>query len=53
MLLREIDISRLITHAQKVEGDKLREQDKKNKKARIGNYYYSQQKSGSGNRLQS
>uniref|UniRef100_M1DUV2 Uncharacterized protein n=1 Tax=Solanum tuberosum TaxID=4113 RepID=M1DUV2_SOLTU len=32
-----------------VEGDKIREQDKNNKKARTSNYEYSQQKSGGGN----
>ncbi|KAK4726764.1 hypothetical protein R3W88_031681 [Solanum pinnatisectum] len=52
MLLEDMNISRLITHAQQVEGDKLREHAKKNKKARIGNYDYSQQKLGGGNRLQ-
>uniref|UniRef100_M1DYB3 Gag-pol polyprotein n=1 Tax=Solanum tuberosum TaxID=4113 RepID=M1DYB3_SOLTU len=35
-----------------VEGDKLREQAKKSKKARTGNYEYSQQKSSGGNRSQ-
>ena len=42
-----------MTHDQKVEGDKLMEKYKVNKKARTGNYDYSQQKLGSGNRLQS
>ena len=31
----------IMTHAQQVEGDKLREQDKDNKKARTGNKDYS------------
>ncbi|XP_049378221.1 uncharacterized protein LOC125843011 [Solanum stenotomum] len=35
-----------------VDGDKLRETTKDNKKARTGNYEYSQQKSGSGSRSQ-
>ena len=52
-LLGDMNISRLMTHAQQVKGDKLREQDKENKKARTGNYDYSQQKSGGGNRSQS
>jgi len=52
MLLENMNISRLITHAQHVEGDKLREQAKENKKARTGNYDYSQQKLGGGNRSQ-
>ncbi|XP_015076028.1 uncharacterized protein LOC107020250 [Solanum pennellii] len=37
MLLGDMNICRLITHAQQVEGDTLREQAKENKKARIGN----------------
>ena len=53
MLLGDMNISRLMTHAQQVEGDKLREQAKENKKARTRNYDNSQQKSGSGNRSQS
>ena len=44
MLLGDMNISRLMTHAQHVEADKLREQAKENKEARIGNYDYSQQK---------
>uniref|UniRef100_M1DLE3 Gag-pol polyprotein n=1 Tax=Solanum tuberosum TaxID=4113 RepID=M1DLE3_SOLTU len=50
MLLENMSISRLMTHAQQVEGNKLREQAKENKKARTGNYDYSQQKLGGGNR---
>ena len=49
MLLGDINIYRIMTHAQQVEGDKLREQAKENKKAGNGNYDYSQQKSGGGN----
>ena len=45
MLLGDMNISRLMTHAQQVEGDKLRGKVKENKKARIGNYDYYQQKS--------
>ena len=52
MLLGDMNISRLMTHAHQVERDKLREQAKENKKARTGNYDYSQQKSGGGNRSQ-
>lgn len=43
MLLGDMNISRLMTHAQQVEGDKLREQVKENKKARTRNYDYSLQ----------
>ena len=39
-----------MTHAHQVEGHKLREHAKENKKAMTGNYEYSQQKSGGGNR---
>ena len=46
MLLGDMNISRLMTHAHQVEGDKLREQAKENKKARTGNYDYSKKKSG-------
>ena len=42
MLLADMNISRLITHAQQVEGGKLTEQAKENKKARKGNYDYTQ-----------
>ena len=40
MLLRDMNISRIITHAQQVESDKLREQARMNKKARTKNYNY-------------
>ncbi|XP_069146574.1 uncharacterized protein [Solanum lycopersicum] len=53
MLLGDMNIFMLMTHAQQVEGDKIREQTKENKKAKTGNYEYSQQKSGGGNRSQS
>ncbi|KAK4737506.1 hypothetical protein R3W88_001203 [Solanum pinnatisectum] len=49
MLLENMNISRLMTHAQRVEGDKISEQAKDNKKARTGNYKYSEQKLGGGN----
>ena len=41
MLLGDMNISRLMTYAQLVEGDNLREQAKENKKVRTGNYDYS------------
>ena len=43
MLVGYMKISRLMTHAQQVDGDKLKEHDKENKKARTGNYDYSKQ----------
>ena len=39
MLLGDMNISRLMNHAQQVKGYKLREQAKENNKARNGNYY--------------
>ena len=53
MLVGDMNISRLMTHAHKVEGYKLSEHSNENKKSRIGNYDNSQQKSGGGNRSQS
>ena len=50
ILFGDMNISILMTHAQQVERDNLKEQAMKNTKARIGNYDYSQQKSGGGNR---
>ena len=44
-----MNIYRIITHAQQVEDDKLREHAKETKKARNGSYKYSQQKSSCGN----
>ena len=52
MLLGDMNISRLMNHALQVEGGKIREQAKENKKARTGNYDYSKQKSGGGNHSQ-
>ena len=52
MLLADMNNSRLMTYAQQVERDKLRELAKDKKKARTCNYEYSQQKSWGGNRSQ-
>ena len=41
ILLGDMNISRLMTHAQQLEGDKVREHAKEIKKARFGNYDYS------------
>ena len=41
MLLRDMNMSMLMTHVQQVEGDKIREQDNKNKKSRTRNHVYS------------
>ena len=49
MLLGDMNISKLMIHAQQVEGDKIREHAKKNMKARIGNYHYYKKKLGGGN----
>ena len=53
MLLGDMKIYMLMTHAHQVESDNLREQAKENKKVRTGYYDYSQQNSGGGNRSQS
>ena len=53
MFLGDMNISRVMTHAQQDEGDILREQAKENNKARTRNYHYSQQKSGGENHSQS
>ena len=45
MLLRDMNMSRLMTHDEHLDGYKLREQAKENKKARTENYDYFQQKS--------
>ena len=41
MLLGDMNISRLMTHAHRDEGDNLREHAKENNKARSRNYEYS------------
>ena len=53
ILLGDMNISRLMTYAHKVESDELREHAKENKKARIGKYAYSKNKLGGGNISQS
>ncbi|XP_049406061.1 uncharacterized protein LOC125869646 [Solanum stenotomum] len=53
ILLGDMNISRLMSHAQQVEGENLREHAKESKKVRTGNYDYSPQKSSGGNHLQS
>ena len=52
MLHGDMNISRLIIHAQQFEANNLREHAKENKKASTWNYDYSQQKSTGGNRSQ-
>jgi len=42
MLLEDLDISKIMNHAQQVEEDKLREMAKDSKKARIRNYEFFQ-----------
>ena len=51
MLLGDINICRIMLHAQQVERDNLKEQATKNTKARTGNYDYFEQKLGNGNHL--
>lgn len=47
--IENINISRIITYAQQIEGDTLREHANKNKNARIDNYDYYKQKCCGGN----
>ena len=53
MLLGDMNIYRIMTHTQQIEGNKIREHSKESEKARILNYDYSQQKLGGGNCSQS
>ena len=53
MFFGDMNITRLMTHAQQVEGDIHREQAKENNKDRTRNYHYSQQKSSGENHSQS
>ena len=52
MLNRDMDISILIMHAQQIEAEKMKERERVNKKARIGQFDYGQNRSGGGNCLQ-
>jgi len=45
MLIKEINISRLMVHAQQIEKAKNKEKDRKNKKSRIGSFNFTQPKS--------
>ena len=53
MLFGDMNISKLMSHAQQVEGDKRREHGNENKNTRTGNYDYYRQKFSGGNRSQS
>ena len=50
ILISEIDLARLMIHAQQIEEQKYKESEKQNKKARIGSFNFSQPKLESGNR---
>lgn len=52
MLLENMNISRLITHAKQVYKDQVMEQGMENNTGRIGKYEYSKQKSSGGIFLQ-
>ncbi|WMV24010.1 hypothetical protein MTR67_017395 [Solanum verrucosum] len=53
MLVKEMDVSRLIVHAQKIEEEKLREKTRESKRERKDNRNFSHSRSGGGNHFQS
>ena len=50
MINREIDLPRLMIHAQQIEEDKSKDMERSNKRFRIGSYNFSQAGSQGGNR---
>ncbi|KAF3680753.1 putative alcohol dehydrogenase class-3-like isoform 1 [Capsicum annuum] len=50
MLIGDMDIARLMTHAQHIKAKKLKKRKKRNKRARTGQLEFSQPRSGGGNR---
>lgn len=52
MLTGDMDITRLMTHAQQIKTENIKEREKRNKKARTGLFEYGQPRSGEGNHLQ-
>ncbi|KAF3654391.1 hypothetical protein FXO38_15181 [Capsicum annuum] len=50
MLIKEIDISRLMVYAQQIEEAKNKEREKENKRTRIGSFNFTQPNSEGGNR---
>lgn len=52
MLVKEMDLSRLIVHAQQIEKEKLKKKKRNNKKARAGSFNFSQPRSEGVNRSQ-
>ena len=50
ILIKDMDIERLIVHSQKIEEDKNKEKERENKRARTGSFNFAQPKSEGGNR---
>lgn len=52
MLIKEMDLSTLMVHAQQIEKEKVKEKESENKRARTGSFNFAQPRSESGNRPQ-
>ena len=50
ILIKEIDISRLMVHSQHIEMAKIRERERQKKRARTGSFNFNYPKSKGGNR---
>ena len=52
MLISEMDLSRIMVHAQQIEEQKIKDRERGNKRARTSSFNFNQQKSKGGNRPQ-
>ena len=50
MLISEMDLSRLMVYDQQIEEQKIKERERRNKRARIGSFNFNQPKSEGGKR---